>query len=415
MKIEIQVPSPGESISEVELATWLVPNGSWVEKDQEIAEVESEKATLPLLAPESGVLSIGVEGGTVKVGQVVCTIDTSAQKPEQASQPTTKVNKETTPQEPKSEIKKEVSKQEKDEPASEFAQIKVTPLAQKIMDEHHLNVDDIIKGLQKVDTAIVNRVLASASEKPKEQRDISRYEDRTPMSQLRKKLSQRLVEVKNQTAMLTTFNEVDMSAVMNIRKLYQQEFQQKHGIKLGFMSFFTKATVEALILNPLVNSYIEGDEIVTPTYHDIGIAVQTPKGLMVPVLRNAETLSLAQMEIGINQLAEKGRTGRIGLDELTGGTFTITNGGVFGSLLSTPILNPPQSGILGMHTIQERPVAVNGKVEIRPMMYIALSYDHRIIDGKDAVGFLVNIKKMIENPEQMVFGGNSPQQILLDL
>lgn len=407
MKIEVHVPSPGESISEVELATWLVADGTWVEKDQEIAEVESEKATLPLLAPQSGIISIAVEGGTVNVGQLVCTIDTSAQRPEGQEEPQEEVKVEAKP-EPIKEEPKPVAVKE----SPEHAQVKVTPVARRMMDEQGVSVDDILRGLQKVDSNVVRSVLAQRANATEE---LSRHEERTPMSQLRKKLSQRLVEVKNQTAMLTTFNEVDMTAVMAMRKKFQKNFQETHGVKLGFMSFFTKAVVESLKQSPLVNSYIDNEEIVTPNYYDIGIAVQTPKGLMVPVLRNAETLSLAQMEQGIGQLAEKGRVGRIGLDELTGGTFTITNGGVFGSLLSTPILNPPQSGILGMHTIQERPVAINGKVEIRPMMYIALSYDHRIIDGKDAVGFLVNVKKMIENPQLMILDGKSPEQILLGL
>lgn len=412
MKIEVHVPSPGESISEVELATWLVADGAWVEKDQEIAEVESEKATLPLLAPQSGIITIAVEGGTVNVGQMVCTIDASAQKPATREEPKVEVKVEAKPQELKPEPVKEESKPVEANESPEHAQVKVTSVARRIMDVHGVNVDDILRGLQKVDSNVVRSVLAQRANVAE---GTSRHEERTPMSQLRKKLSQRLVEVKNQTAMLTTFNEVDMSAVMDIRKKFQKDFQDRYGVKLGFMSFFTKAVVESLKLIPLVNSYIENEEIVTPNYYDIGVAVQTPKGLMVPILRNAETLSLAQMEQGIGELAEKGRAGRIGLDELTGGTFTITNGGIFGSLLSTPILNPPQSGILGMHTIQERPVAVNGKVEIRPMMYIALSYDHRIIDGKDAVGFLVNVKKMIENPQWMILEGKSPEQILLGL
>lgn len=415
MKVEIRIPSPGESITEVEIASWLVDDNSWVEKDQEIAEVESEKATLPLLASHSGVVSIKVQSGAIKVGEVACTIDTKAQKPEGAETPT-----DTAPQpetEPKSEPKSEAKTQPQaaPQPQPESSQVKVTPLARRLMDEQGVSVDDIIKGLKKITTHEVSAALGAGGFAEPKQEPADRAEERTTMSQLRKKLSQRLVAVKNETAMLTTFNEVDMSRIMAMRKAYQKDFQEKHGVKLGFMSFFTKAVVEALKQHPMVNSQIDGDEIITPNYYDIGIAVQTPKGLMVPVLRNAESLSMAQIEKGILDLAEKGRKGRIGLEELTGGTFTITNGGIFGSMLSTPILNPPQSGILGMHNIIERPVAVSGKVEIRPMMYIALSYDHRIIDGKDSVGFLVKVKEMLENPERLLAAGVSPDRLLLDI
>lgn len=417
MKVEIRIPSPGESITEVELANWLVEDNSWVEKDQEIAEVESEKATLPLLASHSGVVSIKVQGGAIKVGDVACTIDTEAQKPESTETPT-----DTTPQpqpesepKPKPEPEPKTQPQAATQPQQESSQVKVTPLARKLMDEQGVSVDDIIKGLKKITTHEVNAALGAGGLAEPKQEPADRAEERTTMSQLRKKLSQRLVAVKNETAMLTTFNEVDMSRIMAMRKAYQKDFQEKHGVKLGFMSFFTKAVVEALKQHPMVNSQIDGDEIVTPNYYDIGIAVQTPKGLMVPVLRNAESLSMAQVEKGILDLAEKGRKGRIGLDDLAGGTFTITNGGIFGSMLSTPIINPPQSGILGMHNIMERPVAVNGKVEIRPMMYIALSYDHRIIDGKDSVGFLVKVKEMLENPERILAAGINPDRLLLGI
>jgi 2-oxoglutarate dehydrogenase E2 component (dihydrolipoamide succinyltransferase) len=413
MKVEIHIPSPGESITEVELANWLVDDNSWVEKDQEIAEVESEKATLPLLASHSGVVSIKVQSGTIKVGEVACTIDTDAQKPESAETPTDTAPKPQPESEPESEPKSKL--QSAPQPQPESSQVKVTPLARKLMDEQGVSVDDIIKGLKKITTHEVNAALAAGSFADPMQKPAERAEERTTMSQLRKKLSQRLVAVKNETAMLTTFNEVDMSRIMTMRKAYQKDFQEKHGIKLGFMSFFTKAVVEGLKHHPMVNSQIDGDEIVTPNYYDIGIAVQTPKGLMVPVLRNAESLTMAQVEKGILDLAEKGRKGRIGLDDLSGGTFTITNGGIFGSMLSTPILNPPQSGILGMHNIMERPVAVNGKVEIRPMMYIALSYDHRIIDGKDSVGFLIKVKEMLENPERMLTSGANPDKMLLGI
>lgn len=420
MQVEIQIPSPGESITEVEIANWLVDDNSWVEKDQEIAEVESEKATLPLLASHSGVISIKVRGGTIKVGEVACTIETDAKRPE-SKEPKPKPQPEPEPrlhlpagrQGQASSTSTPALSLSKGQP--EPLKVKATPLARKLMEEKGLNVDDIINGLRKITTQDVNAVISGKTSSVENKVVGERKEERTAMTQLRKKLSQRLVAVKNETAMLTTFNEVDMSRIIDIRKAYQKEFQEKYGVKLGFMSFFTKAVVEALKQHPMVNSQIDGDEIVTPNYYDIGIAVQTPKGLMVPVLRNAETLTMAKIEAGILELAEKGRLGRIGLDELTGGTFTITNGGIFGSMLSTPIINPPQSGILGMHNIIERPIAVNGKVEIRPMMYIALSYDHRIIDGKDSVGFLVKVKQMIENPEFMLAGGINPDKILLGL
>jgi 2-oxoglutarate dehydrogenase E2 component (dihydrolipoamide succinyltransferase) len=403
MKIEIRIPSPGESISEVEIARWLVADGAWVQKDQEIAEVESEKATLPLIASHNGILNIVVQSGTIKVGEVACAIDTDAAKPIEKdilSQP-----------QPQPQPQPQSQPQPQPQPSS----IKITPLARKLIQEKGLNIDDIINGLRKITTADVNAALSAANISSTKLETFERKEDRVAMSQLRKKLSQRLVAVKNETAMLTTFNEVDMSRIIDIRKAYQKAFQEKYGVKLGFMSFFTKAVVEALKHHPLVNSQIVGDEIVTPSYCDIGIAVQTPKGLMVPVLRNAQTLTMPQIEKGIFDLAEKGRAGRIGLDDLAGGTFTITNGGIFGSMLSTPIINPPQSGILGMHNIIDRPVAVNGKVEIRPMMYIALSYDHRIIDGKDSVGFLIKAKQMLENPDLIITGGANPDKILLGI
>lgn len=403
MQVEIRIPSPGESITEVEIANWLVADNSWVEKDQEIAEVESEKATLPLLASHSGVVSIKVQSGAIRVGEVACTIDTDAVKQQEQESKQEKPLKPQPQPEPRSQ------------PEHETTQVKITPLARKLMDEKGVSIDDIIKGLKKITTHQVNTALGAGNFAEAKREPAERAEERTTMSQLRKKLSQRLVAVKNETAMLTTFNEVDMSRIMEIRKTYQKDFQEKHGVKLGFMSFFTKAVVEALRQHPMVNSQIDGDEIVTPNYYDIGIAVQTPKGLMVPVLRNAESLSLAQIEKGILELAEKGRKGRIGLEDLAGGTFTITNGGIFGSMLSTPIINPPQSGILGMHNIIERPIAVNGKVEIRPMMYIALSYDHRIIDGKDSVGFLVKVKEMLEKPELLLSGGINPDRLLLSI
>ncbi len=412
MTIEIRIPSPGESISEVELARWLVENGSWVEKDQEIAEVESEKATLPLIASESGIISIVVKGGTtLKVNEVACTIDTSAAKP--AGAPKKEV-KQPEPQKP-TEVSQKVEEPKKVEKKAESDKsIKITPLASAKMEAENISVDDILSGLKRISTHEVDMVKGKTGNAPISVRS-ERKEERVKMSQLRKKLSERLVYAKNQTAMLTTFNEVDMSRVMEIRKTYQQAFQEKYGVKLGLMSFFTKAAVEALKQHPLTNSIIDGDEVVTPNYIDMGIAVQTPKGLMVPVLRDADKLTLAEMERGIGELANKGRMGKITIEELTGGTFTITNGGVFGSMLSTPILNSPQSAILGMHNIVDRPVAVNGKVEIRPIMYVALSYDHRIIDGKDSVAFLVKVKQMIEHPETMLFEGKNIDMQLIGL
>ncbi len=412
MIIEIRIPSPGESISEVELARWLVENGSWVEKDQEIAEVESEKATLPLIAAESGIISIVVKGGTtLKVNEVACTIDTSAAKP--AGAPKKEV-KQPEPQKP-AEVSQKVEEPKKVEKKAESDKsIKITPLASAKMEAENISVDDILSGLKRISTHEVDMVKSKTNNALIPVRN-ERKEERVKMSQLRKKLSERLVYAKNQTAMLTTFNEVDMSRVMEIRKTYQQAFQDKYGVKLGLMSFFTKAAVEALKQHPLTNSIIDGDEVVTPNYIDMGIAVQTPKGLMVPVLRDADKLTLAEMEKGIGELANKGRMGKITIEELSGGTFTITNGGVFGSMLSTPILNSPQSAILGMHNIVDRPVAVNGKVEIRPIMYVALSYDHRIIDGKDSVAFLVKVKQMIEHPETMLFEGKNIDMQLIGL
>lgn len=413
MTINIVIPSPGESISEVEIASWLVEDGSFVEKDQEVAEIESEKATLMLVAPDSGIITISAPAHTtVKVGSLAATINTAgAAAPTPASSPE---KAEPAPATAENKVAEQSAKTEIT-PAGEYDKVKVSPVAKKIMDNHHLSVDDVIKGLQRLTSSDIEKVVGQSDTQLQEQNPADRTEVHTPMSQLRKKLAQRLVSVKNETAMLTTFNEVDMTAVMELRKKYQKEFVEKHGTKLGIMSFFTKATVEALKQHPTVNSMINGDEIVSPNYYDISIAVQTPKGLMVPVVRDAQNLTLADIEKKIQELAEKGRNGKLSLEEMTGGTFTITNGGVFGSMMSTPIINPPQSGILGMHNIIERPVAINGRVEIRPMMYIALSYDHRIIDGKDSVGFLVKVKQLLENPSYMLYNGADPFKTLLNL
>lgn len=416
--IEIKIPSPGESITEVEISNWLVDNGDYVEKDQEIAEIESDKATLPLMASESGTIEILAEAGeTIKVGAVACKIDENARAPEKKAESKPKEEK---PEQKESKDKPEKAEEKKGtttEKSEEYKNVKISPVAQKLMNENNINVDDVISGLKRIGKIEIEQVLSQKTTQADvtEKKEASRDVERKKMSQLRKKLSERLVSVKNETAMLTTFNEVDMTEIMNLRSKFQKKFIEKHGTKLGFMSFFTKAVTIALKAYPAVNSQIDGDEILYPDYADIGIAVQTPKGLMVPVVRNAETLNLAELELEIKRLADKGRAGRISLDDLTGGTFTITNGGVFGSLLSTPILNPPQSGILGMHNIQERPIAVNGKVEIRPMMYIALSYDHRTIDGKDSVGFLVKLKELLESPYKMLLGEKSADEILLSI
>jgi 2-oxoglutarate dehydrogenase E2 component (dihydrolipoamide succinyltransferase) len=474
MIVEIKIPSPGESITEVEIASWLVSDGDFVEKDQEIAEIESDKATLPLLAEETGTIRILAETGQpVRVGTVACSIDTEGKAPQNGSKPAAgkkesaahlqagkeapgdRQEKTVAPVNPgeagagktaagdpatgetagQAEPGKSSAKPEHpaapgngpEEPvkekvpagkASGYEKVKLSPIARKLMEDEGFSIHDVINGLQRItreDVAAVAGMTGKDHPLSGEPPAGSRDTDRQKMSMLRRNLSRRLVAVKNETAMLTTFNEADMSNIISIRKNYQASFTEKHGVKLGFMSFFVRAATEALKLYPNVNSYIDGDEIVTPRYCDIGIAVQTDKGLMVPVIRNTEILSLAKIERNIISMAEKARKNRISIDDLTGGTFSITNGGIFGSLLSTPILNPPQSGILGMHNIVERPVAVNGRVEIRPMMYIALSYDHRVIDGRDSVGFLVKIKEMIENPVRMLAGGKDPVGMLLEI
>ncbi|MBP7168762.1 MAG: 2-oxoglutarate dehydrogenase complex dihydrolipoyllysine-residue succinyltransferase [Bacteroidales bacterium] len=422
MIVDVRIPSPGESISEVELTRWLVSDGDIVEKDQEIAEVESEKATLPIIAPEAGKIALVVSAGMIKVNEVCCRIDTSFAGKSPKAMPT--ANSKSQPKVELVEKPKVTTEGKTDFPTHEDKitdKVKVTPLARELMHEYNMNIDDVLNGLRRITAGDVQMVkdtlnnLVVTSDKRNEAPTLVRSEERIRMSQLRKKVSERLVTAKNTTAMLTTFNEVDMSRVQEIRARYQTDFQQKFGVKLGLMSFFVRAAVEALRLHPMTNSMIDGEDIVTPSYIDMGIAVQTPKGLMVPVLRNAQTMSFAEIEKEILRLATKAREGRITLDELNGGTFTITNGGIFGSMLSTPILNYPQSAILGMHNIVDRPVAVNGKVEIRPIMYVALSYDHRIIDGKDSAAFLMDIKRMIENPEKLLFGGDDPIMKLIGL
>ena len=412
--LEMKVPSPGESISEVEIATWLVEEGDWVEKDQAIAEVDSDKATLELPAEEAGIITLKAEeGDTVAVGDVVCHIDTDAERPAGAAVPAIEAAVPApapAPEAPKAEAPKAA-------PAP-AATVHATPVAKKMMAENGV-VAGRVQGTgangritkQDVLNAMAGGFSAEAAQGWGGTRDIRREK----MSMLRRKVAERLVGVKNETAMLTTFNEVNMKPIMDMRKKYKEVFKETHGVGLGFMSFFTKACTEALNLYPAVNAQIDGKEMVLHDYADIGIAVSSPKGLMVPVVRNAEQMSLAEIEAEIKRLAIKARDGKISVDEMTGGTFTITNGGVFGSMLSTPIINPPQSAILGMHNIVERPIAENGEVVIRPVMYVALSYDHRIIDGKESVSFLYKVKEMLENPERMIFGGKSPEEVLLGL
>jgi 2-oxoglutarate dehydrogenase E2 component (dihydrolipoamide succinyltransferase) len=404
--IEIKVPSPGESISEVEIGSWLVENGSYVERDQDVVSLESEKASLTATAPESGNIKILFANGTrVAVGSVIANIDqASVKKPAVSNAGVAQA--ETAP-----------AKLTKEAPSAQPA-IRITPVAREIMHANNLSVEDIINGLRRITREDVTRVIESTKTvEPThtEPASAGRHQERKPMSLLREKLSVRLVAVKNETAMLTTFNEIDMSAVMDLRSRYKSVFEEKFKVKLGLMSFFTLAASRALVAFPQVNAQIDGNETVSFNYCDIGIAVQTPKGLMVPVLRNTQAMTLPQIELGIFQMAAKAKDNKISIEELQGGTFTITNGGTFGSLLSTPILNPPQSAILGMHNIVERPVAVNGQVVIRPMMYVALSYDHRLIDGKDSVGFLKTIVELIENPVKLLDAGGQAERSLLGI
>lgn len=404
MILEMKVPSPGESISEVEIAAWLVQSGDYVEKDQEIAEIDSDKATLALPAEESGIIElIAEEGDVVEVGQVVCKIDTSAEKPEGKGGDDKKESKSEEKKEDKSSEKKEdTSKESKSTESKEesktYASGTPSPAARKILAEKGIDAKDI-KGTGK-DGRVTKEDAENATASMGSSKGGKRSSERKRLSSLRRKLAERLVSVKNETAMLTTFNEVDMKPIFDLRSEYKEAFKEKHGVGLGFMSFFTLAVVKALQEFPQVNAMIDGNEMVAYDYCDISIAVSGPKGLMVPVIRNAENLSFAGVENEVKRLAIRVRDGEITIDEMTGGTFTITNGGVFGSMLSTPIINPPQSAILGMHNIVERPVAVDGQIVIRPIMYVALSYDHRIIDGRESVGFLVKIKECLENPQE---------------
>ena len=416
--LEMKVPSPGESISEVEIAAWLVSDGDYVFKDQAIAEVDSDKATLELPAEMAGTITLKAEeGDAVAVGAVVCLIDTDAEAPADAAPPASAPAPAAAPAAPPAPAPAPVAAPAA--PAGHAAG-HPSPAARKLMDENGLQTGQVA-GTGPGGRVLKQDVLAAMAagipqpELPGAGWTGSREVRREKMSMLRRKVAERLVGVKNETAMLTTFNEVDMKPIMDLRKKYKQQFKDQHGVGLGFMGFFTKAVTAALELYPAVNAMIDGKEMVLHDYADIGIAVSSPKGLMVPVVRNAESMSLDQIEAEIKRLAIRARDGQITVDEMTGGTFTITNGGVFGSMLSTPIINPPQSAILGMHNIVERPVAVNGQVEIRPIMYVALSYDHRIIDGKESVSFLVAVKEMLENPERMLFGSKDPMEVLLGL
>ncbi len=418
--VELKVPSPGESITEVVIARWVKQTGDVVEKDEVLAEIDSDKATLTLNAEDSGKIEVlAAEGDTVKVGQVVVKIDTSVKPEAKKETPKAEVKAEAKKEEPKKEEVKKETVTSSGAEKSTYATGTPSVAAAKIMAENNISSKQL-NGTGKDGRITKQDVLAALSNGlPTAQKVLSngwqggRDKERTKMTSLRKTVAKRLVSVKNETAMLTTFNEVDMTAIYEIRAKYKDKFKEVHQSGIGFMSFFTKAVCEALYHFPAVNGMIDGEEIVHNKYCDIGIAVSAPKGLMVPVLRNAELMSLAEIEKGIKELAIKARDGKLTIPEMEGGTFTITNGGVFGSMMSTPIINPPQSAILGMHNVVERPMAVNGQVVIRPMMYIALSYDHRIIDGRESVGFLVKVKEMLENPNRMLFGGKLPEEILL--
>lgn len=407
MILEMKVPSPGESIKEVEIATWLVKDGDYVEKDQAIAEVDSDKATLELPAEASGIITLKAEeGDAVAVGAVVCLIDTSAAKP---SGDAPKAEAKPAVEAPKAEEKKVEAPKAAPVAEKTYATQAPSPAARKILDEKNIQPSDIVgtgKGGRITKDDAINAVPSMGTPTGG-----SRGSERTKLSMLRRKVAERLVSAKNETAMLTTFNEVNLTNVNKLRSEFKDAFKDKHGLGLGFMSFFTKAVTRALQLYPDVNSMIDGDHKISYDFCDISVAVSGPKGLMVPVVRNAETLSFRGIESEIKRLAIRARDGQITVDDMTGGTFTISNGGVFGSMLSTPIINPPQSGILGMHNIIERPIAVNGQVVIAPMMYVALSYDHRIIDGRESVGFLVAVKEGLENPTELLMD-NNPKKAL---
>ena len=411
----MKVPSPGESITEVEIARWLVKTGDYVTKDQAIAEVDSDKATLELPAEAAGVITLQAkEGEAVKVGQVVCLIDTAAQAPTSKTQAAAS---QMAPA-PKAETPASPAEVPAAKPQATVQQVPNTkvqepsPAARKILAEREIPIQ-AVKGTGKDGRITKNDALSASKPSMGTPTGGVRKEVRTKMSMLRRKVAERLVSAKNETAMLTTFNEVDMSAIYALRAQYKDAFKERHNVSLGFMSFFTLAVVRALKLFPDVNSMIDGQEKISYEYYDISIAVSGPKGLMVPVIRNAENLSFRGVEAEVKRLATRARDGQITVDEMTGGTFTITNGGVFGSMLSTPIINPPQSGILGMHNIVDRPIVRNGQIVIAPVMYVALSYDHRIIDGRESVGFLVAVKEALENPVELLMNGNPKQALEL--
>ena len=412
MILEMKVPSPGESIKEVEIATWLVQDGDYVEKDQAIAEVDSDKATLELPAEASGIITLKAsEGDAVAVGAVVCLIDTSAAKPSGPEASGAPAAVEVKAEAPKAEAPKKEEVKAAPAPATTYAAQAPSPAARKILEEKNIQPSDIVgtgKGGRITKEDAVNAVPSMGTPTGG-----NRGTERTKLSMLRRKVAERLVSAKNETAMLTTFNEVDMSAIYAIRAEYKDAFKDKHGLGLGFMSFFTKAVTRALQLYPDVNSMIDGQEKISYDFCDISVAVSGPKGLMVPVMRNAETLSFRGVEAEIKRLALRARDGQITVDEMTGGTFTISNGGVFGSMLSTPIINPPQSGILGMHNVVDRAIVKNGQIVIAPVMYVALSYDHRIIDGRESVGFLVAVKEALENPVEHLMNGNAKKALEL--
>lgn len=416
--LEMKVPSPGESISEVEIADWLVSDGDYVEKDQAIAEVDSDKATLELPAEEAGIITLKAEvGDTVDVGAVVCLIDTDAKAPAKAAAPVPAAAEAPRAEATRAEAAPVPTPAPTPEKES-YAKGHPSPAAAKLMTENGVKANQVSgtgKDGRITQHDVVAAMAAGFDSSATAGWGGTRDTKNEKMSMLRRKVAERLVAVKNETAMLTTFNEIDMKPIMDMRKQYKDKFREVHGVNLGFMSFFTKAVTEALNLYPAVNAMIDGKEAVFHDYADIGIAVSSPKGLMVPVVRNAEQMSLHEIEAEIKRLAVKARDGKMTIEEMTGGTFTITNGGVFGSMLSTPIINPPQSAILGMHNIVERPVVVKGEVVVRPIMYLALSYDHRIIDGKESVSFLVKVKEMLENPERMMFGAKPPAEVLLGL
>jgi len=419
MIIEIRVPSIAETIKQVQLAGWLVEDGQIVNRDQEIAEIDSDKATLAISATEGGkIRMIAAEGDTLNINAVICEIDTSFA----GERPTVPDDNAGSQQPPVVLTKEPENKKPEAPPAiSGESHIRMSPLARKLMETAGLKDDDLLEAMKtmRITRSDLQEIIDTPAKAPAKQRTeskpITRDTERKKMTTLRLKLADRLVRVKNETAMLTTFNEVNMSAVLGLKKQFNDKFKEKHGISFGLMSFFTKACAIALQEFPAVNAQIEGEDLVFPRFVDMGIAVSAPKGLVVPVVRNAEGLSLAEIEQTIKALATKARNNRLSLEEMTGGTFTITNGGVFGSMMSTPILNPPQSGILGLHNIIERPVALNGQVVIQPMMYIALSYDHRVIDGRESVSFLIRVKELIENPVRMLFDGQDPNTVLLDI